>query len=171
MARNQSECIVGPATISRAIPARRRSARSWPRSLLLSVAIGVALISVVVWGASTWGQPREQTLQATIAPGRSIHIEVWPIVYPDTPCDLYHPDCRRFHDLPLGGRWLNIWYQDRATQTLIRLAVLTLPAWPLLVFAAGAALAIPLVHILLRSNGWWSVRASERPPIIRSLRH
>ena len=153
------------------MPVKRTRAQTWTRRMLFGAAACFALSSFVLWAASIWGSLDPQRWSAPIAPGRSIHIEVWPIVFADTPCDLYQPDCRRFHDPPPGGRWLNIWYQDRATQTLRRLAVLTLPAWPLLGSGAGAALAVPLVHILLRATWKRHVLAFGPTAIIRAFRN
>ena len=123
--------------------------RDWERWSLTSCLTALALACALVWAGSTWGRPVEHAWTLPVAPGRGFNTEIWPIVLPDKPCSAYQPFCHRIFGLPLGGRWLAIWYEDRVAGTYTRLAVFTLPAWPLAAFTVAASLLLIAV-----ARGW-----------------
>ena len=76
---------------------------------------------------------RGKALAIPFAPARAIVVEVWPLALL---AERYNPYSRAFLYFDpdsRDARWISIWHDDMAAGTRKRLAVFTLPRWPLTV--------------------------------------
>ena len=124
-----------------------RHAQRW----LLGVTLLLGLVCLGVWASGQWKYRRGSALSMVVAPGRAIHIEVWPVAVLAerwSPYDWYYS----FREHDTNARWIGLWYEDTAAGSRKQLGSFTLPTWPLLAGTAGVCLT------LVGLTGWHRTR-------------
>ncbi len=106
------------------------------RVLLIAAAL-LALLNIGMWTVAHLWRGRVVDLAIPIAVKREIRVNIW------TPQD-DHTSMIANHALAhqvAGPVTIALWYQNRGTATMSRVALVPLPAWPFLLIAVSMALA------------------------------
>ena len=116
------------------------------------MALCYGLVYAGVAARGQWTYQRGKALAIPFAPARAIIVEVWPLALL---AERYNPYSRAFLYFDpdsRDARWISIWYDDRAAGTRKRLAVVTLPRWPLTVSATVVWLLLAMALIPRRTT-------------------
>ena len=96
----------------------------------------LALVCAGSWAGARWWQVPGTTLAVPIVPGHEIDISIWKPAFYYSSIDLNHT-----MPIPITGPLtVAIWYQQTGAAGMLPPVVLSLPAWPLPVIAAGMTL-------------------------------
>ncbi len=106
------------------------------------MALCYGLVYAGVAAGGQWTYQRGKALAIPFAPARAIVVEVWPLALL---AERYNPYSRAFLYFDpdsRDARWISIWHDDMAAGTRKRLAVFTLPTWPMAIATASVWLIL-----------------------------
>ncbi len=127
-----------------------RQAQRW----LLGAILLLGLVCLGVWASGQWNYRRGSAFTIPVAPGRAIHMEIWPVAVLAerwSPYDWYYS----FSDHDANARWIGLWYDDARTGRRKQLLTFTLPIWPLVAETGGVIL------VLLGLTRWHQTHGSK----------
>jgi hypothetical protein len=120
----------------------RRGSHSWPgdrippRAALFACALILAVVSILLWMGVRWIIPEGGSmLKLPLGSSRELHVSMWSREKRFITEEYFHSD----FFIVDGPVVVNVWTYDRRMVRMQRLATVRLPAWPLLVMAAGWA--------------------------------